>query len=213
MPSAFSGRFPVFRLIRPLLALLALLLVPLAPAQGQGAGKATTDEMLAERVLGNPKAPITIIEYFSLTCSHCADFHVNTLPQLKKEWVETGKARLVMRDFPLDRVALHGAVLARCLPGDKYFAFVDMLMTSQKQWASAPDPRVALNGNARLAGLSKEKIDACVADTALTDGILARQLEGQQKFKIQSTPTFVIDGKTFPGAMPFAQFDRILKGQ
>ncbi len=203
----------MFRLFRFALTVLALFALPLAAAVGQGAPKPGGEEGMAERVLGNPKAPITIIEYFSLTCSHCADFHVNTLPQLKKEWVETGKARLVMRDFPLDRVALHGAVLARCLPADKYFAFVDMLMNSQKQWAGTADPRAALNGNARLAGLPKEKIDACLADTALADGILARQLEGQQKFKVQSTPTFVIDGKTFPGAMPFAQFDRILKGQ
>jgi protein-disulfide isomerase len=198
----------VIRKLFLLLSLAAALALPLAwPASAE-----TTEEMLADRVLGNPKAPITIVEYFSMTCSHCARFHNETLPELKKAWIDTGKAKLVMRDFPIDRVALHAAVLARCLGPERYAPFVETLMKTQDTWIKTPDPRQALNTTARLAGLTREKAEACAADTKLVDGILSRQLDAQNKYKVDSTPSFVINEKLYPGAMPFKEFDRILKG-
>ncbi len=195
-------------MIRKRILVLAFAALCLAlPARAQ-----TSEEMLADRVLGNPKAPITIIEYFSLTCSHCARFHNEILPELKKAWIDTGKAKLVLRDFPLERIALHGAVLARCLGPERYAPFVETLMKTQDNWIKTPDPRQTLNTTARLAGLTKEKAEACAADTKLVDGILARQLDAQNKYKIESTPSFVINEKVYPGAMPFKEFDRILKG-
>jgi protein-disulfide isomerase len=169
---------------------------------------------MSERVLGDPNAPITILEYSSLTCSHCASFHANTLPQLKKDYIDTGKAKLVFRDFPLDRVALQAGMLARCSNPERYFGFLDVLFKSQDKWARASDPTKALAQNGKLAGVGDEQFNACMTNEPLVNKIIERRLEAEKKYEVQSTPTFIImRGDTTEkvvGAQPITEFARVL---
>jgi len=164
-----------------------------------------------DRILGDPAAPITVIEYASLTCPHCATFHTQTLPQLKSSYIDNGQVRLVFRDFPLDRVALKASMLARCMPEDRYFAMLDVLFRSQGEWARAADPIVALSQIGRTAGLDQQKIDACLADQAVQDDIVAGIQAAQAEFQIESTPTLIINGEKHAGALSFEEMDKILK--
>ena len=167
-------------------------------------------EELAEQVLGDPAAPVTIIEYASLTCPHCAAFHEETLPALKERYIDTGKAKLVMRDFPLDQSALLAAALAHCAGPDRYFAFIDALFGNQAQWARAADPKEALLQLAQLGGLPRDKAEACLADEALLDAILQERLDGQNEYAINSTPSFVIDGEKLEGSHGIEDFAAVI---
>lgn len=182
---------------RSCLASMALLLAGLlaVPALAQTA----PDPRLQDMVLGQAEAPVTIIEYASLTCPHCASFHAEVLPAIKKEFIDTGKAKLIFRDFPLDQVAFAGAILARCAGPEKYFTYLNVLFAQQRQWASAKDPMAALKQIARLGGMPAEQFDKCLADKPLGDYILAQRLEGNQKFNVNSTPTLIINGKAESG--------------
>lgn len=174
-------------------------------SQDQALNDADLKAMLAERALGAPDAPVVILEHSSLSCSHCAHFHTELLPKLKAEYIDTGKVRLILNDFPLNRPALEAAILARCLPADQYFPFVDLTFSTQKAWSENP---ALLQQNARLAGLTDEKIKACLESKPLAEGIAARMQEAQQKWKIDSTPTFVFnDGaSTLMGSLPYEDF-------
>jgi protein-disulfide isomerase len=173
-----------------------------------------------DRVLGKADAPVTIIEYFSLTCPHCADFAEHTFPKVKAEWIDTGKAKLVYRDYPLDRNALKAAMVARCGPPERYPAFVETLFQQQLVWGPQQDPTTALKRIASLGGISPEQFDKCVADEALSKAIVAGEFEAKQKYGVESTPTFFINGKKFTGAQPYSEaqgkstdwyFDTVLK--
>ncbi len=164
-----------------------------------------------DRILGSPEAPITIIEYASLTCPHCASFHAETLPAIKKNWIETGKARLVYRDFPLDGLALRAAALASCVEGERYFNFLDTLFRGQQSWARAQDPLGALAKIARLAGMNQETFDSCIGDNATLDRILQQRVEATQAFDIKSTPSFIVNGKKVEGARTTQQFEQVLE--
>lgn len=144
--------------------------------------------------LGRPDAPVTIIEYASLTCPHCARFHNNVLPTVKKDYVETGKVRLVYRDFPLDRIALAAAMLARCSGRDRFFGFIDMLYKSQPRWSRSSNPIESLGQIARLGGITPEAFDACMKNTKMQESILKQRMEASRKFKITATPTIFING-------------------
>lgn len=165
-------------------------------------------ELLADRVLGDPNAPVTILDYSSMTCPHCATFHTEILPKIKEAYIDTGKAKLVFRDFPLDQTALRAAMLARCATPERYYPLLDVLFKSQAQWSRASDPAKALSQYGKLAGMSQATIDACLASQPLADGILQIRLTGSDKHKVESTPTFVLnDGAaTISGAQPFETF-------
>lgn len=165
----------------------------------------------SEIVLGDPEAPVTIIEYSSFSCPHCADFHNTTLPKLKAAYLDTGKARLIYRDFPLDRPALFAAVMVRCADPSRAAGFIEVLFRTQERWTAAADPIEALARIAGLGGLSRQRFGACLGDQALIDRILAARLEGANEFGISRTPSFIINGKKYLGAMSFEQFERILK--
>jgi len=173
-----------------------------------------TEQALKERIMGNPEAPVTIIEYASLTCPHCADFHTDTLPQLKKEWIETGRAKLVYRDFPTSPVALavYAAMVARCAPEDRYFKFLEVFYKQQRNWTGSPDPVKALAQLARLGGMSQADFDACTQNEALFTGIRERALDGQMEFDIENTPSFVVNGRVIKGGMSYADFKDVLEG-
>lgn len=199
---------------------LAALLVAFGLAAPVFAGPALAADLPAyaqdypgsipDMVLGRADAPATIVEFSSLTCPHCATFHSETLPKIKKEWIETGKAKLVYRDFPLEGVAMGAAMLARCMPTDRYFAFLEVLFSSQRQWAYSQNPMASLQTLARLAGLSDERSKQCMTDNAMMAAIRAKQTEAEQKYKINSTPQFLVNGKLVPGAQPYEEFAKAL---
>ncbi|MBP0443352.1 DsbA family protein [Roseomonas sp. SSH11] len=166
------------------------------------------DARLGERSSGKPDAPVTVIEYFSLTCSHCASFHNQTWPQVKAKLVETGKIRMVWRDFPLDQIALAAAMVARSLPAERYEGFVSALFASQDRWAftRGGDPVAEIAKIAALAGMSRAQVDAALADQALQRGILEMRVKGQQEHNVSSTPTFVFNGRSQAGALTYERF-------
>jgi protein-disulfide isomerase len=147
-----------------------------------------------DRTLGNPKAPILMVEYASMTCSHCARFNNEVFKKLKAKYIDTGKVYYVFREFPLDMWALQASALARCLPADNYFAFVDLLFENQEKWAFGGDPHGGLVSMGRMAGLGEAKVDACMTNQAELDRIKAVAQDGATKYKINGTPTFVVDG-------------------
>jgi protein-disulfide isomerase len=159
-----------------------------------------------EQAIGSPDAPVTIIEYASLTCPHCAHFHTDVLPELKERYIATGKVRLIYRDFPLDQRALAAAALAHCAGPERYFGFLDVLFQTQESWARADDFLGALKTLGKLGGLADQQMDACFADEQLTDRILQTRLDAQSQYEVSSTPTFVIDGKTHTGVRDIDEF-------
>lgn len=190
--------------------IVGLALYGSRPAQSQTLP--ATSELLADRVLGDPNAPVTILDYSSMTCPHCASFHTTTLPKLKEAYIDTGKVKLVFRDFPFDQAALRASMLARCAPADRYFALLDVMFKAQGQWATAKDPVQALSQYAKLSGMSQASIDACLANEELANGILQSRMDGERDHKVASTPTFVLnDGaEVIRGAESFENFSKVL---
>ncbi len=163
-----------------------------------------------EFVLGTADAPITIVEYASLTCPHCARFHSDTLPALKKEFIDTGKVRIVYRDFPLDRLALAAAMTARCAGRERYFGFIDTFFARQASWARDSDPLAALGRLARLGGMSQADFDACLKNQAVNDAVLKQRLAGEKTFKINATPTLIINGAKYSGGLNLEQMRAVI---
>ncbi len=172
------------------------------------------DASQAERAIGNPDAKTTVTEFFSMTCSHCAAFHNGTMPQVKKELVETGLVRIVFRDYPLDQVALTAAMVARSLPIERYDPFVTALLATQDRWVfnRGVNPVEELWKMAALAGMSRPNFDKAIADTTLRDWILRQQQADQDRWKIDSTPSFVINGQKYSGGMSFEAFRKLIPG-
>jgi len=161
-------------------------------------------------VLGNPNAPVTVIEYASMTCSHCASFHTGTLPQLKEQYIDTGKVKFIMREFPLDNLAGAASMLARCVDDDKFYPFVDMLFEKQEQWARADDPVKELRQVSKLAGFTEERFNQCVTDQDALEYIQQVRAEGDQKYDIRATPTLIINGQKLEGAQPIERLQAVI---
>ncbi|MGF7008811.1 DsbA family protein [Aminobacter sp. BE322] len=166
---------------------------------------------LPEMVLGKADAPVTIVEYASMTCPHCARFHETTLPELTKKYIDTGKVRLLYREFAFDPLAEAGFMLARCSK-DNYFPMVDVLFKQQQTWAASQNPKDALLQIARLAGFTQESFEACLTDQKLLDDIRAVRARGEKDFAVDSTPTFFINGKLYKGAMSIEEMSAIIDG-
>jgi protein-disulfide isomerase len=173
-----------------------------------GETSAAADEPL-QHALGDPNAPVTIIEYSSLTCPHCAQFHNEVLPELKERYIATGQVRLVYRDFPLDQRALEASALAHCAGPDRYFGLLEVMFRTQPTWARAGDLS-QLKGLGRLAGMSEEQMEACLADQELMDNILKTRLDGQEEYELRSTPTFIIGGAAYPGSRSVEEFSALI---
>jgi protein-disulfide isomerase len=170
------------------------------------AGAATSP--YSQRSIGSLKAPVTAIEYFSLTCTHCAHFATVTMPKVKPALVDTGKLQIIYHDFPLDQVALKAAQVARYLPPSLYYPFIEALFASQDDWAFQPneDYHASIFKYAALAGMDQETYDTAWNDTKLGQFILNGQQEAEKMYNINATPSFIINGKLYPGAMEYDDF-------
>ena len=162
--------------------------------------------------IGNPDAPVTIIEYASLSCNHCAEFHLNTLPKIKEEYIDSGKVRFVFRDFPLNLPALYGSMVLKCVPEDFRYAYQEALYQLQNTWVI----RESAKSNKELfkimqsGGMSKEEFDNCISNTELEQKILQVLMDAQEEFDIKSTPTFIINGEKLGGNKDIKVFRQII---
>ena len=164
---------------------------------------------LGDRVLGKADASVTIIEYASMTCPHCAHFAETTFPELKKRYIDTGKVRFIFREFPLDPLAAGAAMLARCADKDKYYPLIETLFQTQQQWA-VEKPIPPLLAIAKQAGFSEQSFNACLSDQKMLDEIQAEQKRASEKFGVNSTPTLFINGKKEVGGVSIDDLAKII---
>ena len=194
-----------------LLGALALLYPALsARAQNVNVADLMAPGPLPERALGSAKAPVTVVEYASMTCSHCAKFHTTVYPDFKKKYIDTGKVHFILREFPLDAIAAGAFALARCLPEDKYFPMIELLFEQQKNWAFVPDPPKALLGIAKQAGFTEQSYEACLTDQKLAQAIEDTAQRANEKFGVRGTPTFFINGQTLRGEATLEALSKII---
>lgn len=188
---------------------------PIAPAQAQTppanpanvpAGLQVTDK---DHVMGKADAAVTIVEYASMTCSHCASFHNDVLPAIKTKYIDTGKVRFVYRDFPLDRVAAQAAQLAECVDRERYFGVIATIFQTQAQWAAGKEPLADLLKLLRLAGMGDAQAKACLDDQKGLDTVLAER-QGGMALGVESTPTLFLNGTRFAGPRTVHAFDDAL---
>lgn len=173
-------------------------------------GPAARAQDNVEFALGAADAPVTVIEYFSLTCPHCAAFHHDTLPKVITDYVNTGKVRMVFRDFPLDNLAFVAATVARCMDDARYLGFVNMLYAQQETWRSGDDPLGTISLLARLGGMSQERFDSCVGDNEVAGLILLGQQTARTTFDVRSTPTFIINDEAVVGALTYEEWQSLV---
>jgi protein-disulfide isomerase len=185
----------------------------IAGAIAQSASDVAKPVSLPDMALGPADAAVTITEYASMTCPHCAAFDTAVFPKIKSEYIDTGKVRYVFREFPLDVKAAAGSMLARCIAKDdsgKYFAVVDLLFKQQNDWAMK-NTAETLGRIGKQAGLSQQAVEACLKDQALLDKIAADQKYASEVLKVDSTPTFFINGEKIKGEASFEAFDKVIK--
>jgi protein-disulfide isomerase len=188
---------------------LSALLAP-ARAQDVSAEALLKPGPLGDKSIGAENAPVTIVEYASITCPHCAAFHKETYPALKSKYIDSGKVRLIFREFPTQpaQVAIAGFMLARC-SGDKYFPMLDAIFDQQKNWAQ--DPYNGLLRIARQAGFTQESFETCLKDNKLAEGVQEVARRGNEEFQVESTPTFFINGKKYVGVLSLADLEKIIE--
>ncbi len=185
----------------------AAVLAPVPGVRAAGIG-----ERPGDIALGDPDAPVTVIEFFSLTCPHCRSFHQTVFNRLKPDYVDAGKVRYVYRDFPLNLPALQAAILARCAGRGRYAAFVDVLFQTFDDWASAGDFTEKLAQIGELGGVSRDRFEACLADKALEDAIFQSIADAQAEYGVSSTPTLIVNGERYEGQMRFEAFAEHIDG-
>jgi protein-disulfide isomerase len=201
-------------MLKTLLAGLALAAATFmaGSASAQDGGGAWDPKITdTDYVLGKADAPVTMLEFASFTCPHCAAFTNDVLPQIEKAYVDTGKVKIVFRQFPLNGLDLRAGMMARCAPRDQYFNIAKVLFKQQQSWAVS-DPNAALAALAQIggmAGLPKDKFDACLADNSVADAIIKLSQDAQATYKVNATPTFVIEGEKVEGEAPFDTFKAI----
>ena len=191
----------------------------LTAAQPAAAQSATAAELLVppplgDRVLGKDDAPVTIVEYASMTCPHCAHFHETTYPELKKRYIDTGKVRFIFREFPLDELAVAASMMARCAGKDdsaKAMALIDVLFASQEKWAaSRTNPVPILQQIGKQAGMTEKAFDECLKDQTLYNNIMAVRERGSKEYKVESTPTLFVNGKLQKGGATIEDLDKLI---
>lgn len=171
------------------------------------------EKAMAVRAMGDPNAPVTIEEYASLTCSHCAEFYKGTFGELKENFIDTGKVYFIYHDYPLNGPALEAAMVARCLPKARYFQFIKFLFENQDSWAFTGKHKEALKQNAKLLGLGGEAYDACVNNLDLKQALVDKMQKAANDLKIKSTPSFILsNGEMIQGSQPYPVFEKKLNG-
>ncbi|MDQ2079804.1 DsbA family protein [Xanthobacteraceae bacterium Astr-EGSB] len=180
-----------------------------APASAQAGSEKSA--ALADAVIGRVDAPVTVIEYSSLGCPHCADVHSLILPSIKKQYIDTGKLRWIVRDFPLGQLALAGAVIARCAGPQGHLPLLEVLFKTQDDWMTGKDPIGSLGKLAKRAGIDKARFDSCFDDEATIGKIMAQARDVQRKDGVSATPTFFINGEKVVGSPPLGEFLKIIE--
>ena len=158
-----------------------------------------TIEALEEKSLGEPDAPIKMIEFASLTCGHCARFHNEVMPAIKEKYINNGKIFFIYKDFPLDKFALKASIISRCSGNKNYFSFLDVFYKKQASWTRSQDPFKSLLKIAKVGGLKDEEIKVCVGNKSIEDGLLKDRLKSSKKYDITATPTIYLNGKKYTG--------------
>ena len=194
------------------IAILAALDVATSPAlwaQDATPAGLMTPPGLGDRVLGKDDAPVTVIEYASMTCPHCASFHETTYPELKKRYIDTGKVRFIFREFPLDTLAAAASMLARCADQEKFFPLIETLFQRQRQWAvqQAIPPLLAI---AKQAGFTEEKFNACLSDQKILDALEAERNRASEQFGVNSTPSIFVNGKLHRGGISIEEIAKLI---
>jgi len=186
---------------------------PNAPKEDPEVAALMEEGPLPDIVVGNANAPNTIVEYASMTCSHCAHFHTDVFPEVKQKYIDTGKANYVLREFPLDGLAAAAFMLARCAGADRYYPMVGGLFETQKTWAVPGDEgKQKLLLIAKQAGFSQEQFDKCLDDKELFEKIVAVRQRASDKFGVDSTPTFFVNGKRLDGGYEIENFEAAIEG-
>ncbi len=165
---------------------------------------------LGDRTMGRADAPVTIVEYASLTCPHCRAFHQKTFKQVKKAYIDTGKARYILREFPIGRQAAAAAVVTRCAPADKFFILTEKFLAQQRSWVSQEVRHDPIFKIAAQTGMTRATFDKCVANQAIIDGLVWVKQRGRE-FGVSGTPTFFINGKKTRGALTFEQVKAMIE--
>lgn len=183
-----------------------------AAAQSVPSGEVPMADLLApgplgDEIQGSADAPVTIVEYASMTCPHCSHFHETTYPELKKKYIDTGKVRFIFREFPLDPVALAASMLARCAGKDKFFPLIEAFFAQQKDWV-VQKPLQPMLAIAKQAGFTQQSFDQCLSNQEIEKALVEQRTRAAQKFNVNSTPTFFINGKTFRGALTPEELDK-----
>jgi len=186
---------------------------PNAPKKDPDVAELMKPGPLPDMSLGSADAPNVIVEYASMTCPHCAQFDKVVFPELKTKYIDTGKARLIFREFPLDGLAARASMLARCAGPERYFAMIDVMFQTQPNWVvEGPEALDHLLQLARQAGISKEKFDACLADKDLFQKIVDERQRANDVFQVDSTPTFFVNGKRMSGEHQLKDFEAMFVG-
>jgi protein-disulfide isomerase len=200
-----------------IIALGVIVYLVLFPATADDAlpssGPASISLTKDDRTMGNPKAPIVMLEYAAPTCPHCAHFAMDVFPKVKQQYIDTGKVYYVFRVFPLNSVDLAAEALARCLPADNYFQFIDLLFRNQEKWDpeyNPPDVHQGLVAMGRIAGMSADQVDKCMSDKTQLARANQVGIDGQAKYNITGTPTFIINGKVHSGGYEWEALKKTL---
>jgi len=188
----------------------------LGAAHAQDADAEIDLSLVEEMTLGAEDAPVTIVEYASFTCPHCASFHASQFKELKSEFIDTGKVKFVYRDVYFDRFGLWAAMVARCGGSERFFGITDMIYEQQRDWIGSGQDPVAITNNLRrigkVAGLSDEQLDTCLSDADKAQALVAVYQQNAEADSVDSTPTLIINGEKH-GNMPYADLKGIIEGQ
>jgi protein-disulfide isomerase len=196
--------------VKSAIRLFAVLVAVCAGAAAHAADKVATFPI--DQVLGKADAPITIIEYASTTCGHCANLHKTYFPKLKADWIDTGKAKLIYRDFPTApaHLSIGASMVAHCAGPDRYFPMLSLIFDNQEKWLGAQNPMDGLKKLVRLAGMTGDDVDACLKRQDLANAIQERAKDGAKTFDVEATPTLIINGTKVEGAVP-DEIEKVLK--
>lgn len=205
-----TSRRSVLLSLAALSALAPIIGADPAKAQDAKAKELAVPGPLGDVWLGKEDAKVTIIEYASMTCPHCANFHEKIFPVIKERYIDTGKVRFTLREFPFDPLATAAFMLARCNGNDKYYAMVDLLFAQQKAWSTAQKPAEALLATVRQAGFTQESFEACLKNQSIYDAVNSVRERGDKTFGVESTPTFFINGQKSSGSLSVEELDKIL---